>query len=285
MKLQRKQTHHKPWAQKCPGVSKQSKMNERPLAGAKQNTQRSATKMIKHPLAAIKQTKPLSAPADKRAEKLSKLKNKKLRHCCARAQMLNREVNKVISGTKQSQSETRIPRVENTKVLRAHTESKIVGKIAQTKKIYTPQDHKSALDHPQIEHQVTTQKTLTITSILRKNIRLNNSSGYYHTNNNKISPGNPSSNKTYNRSYTENIAPSQEETYGKNHKEYNASIKVNTKNEFLYTKETATQEITPPGPKNRTTLYNAILRIARKFLETRENIKILTHSFYHINLG
>ena len=170
-------------------------------------------------------------------------------------------------------------------MLRTHTESKIIGKIAQAKKIHTPQDHKSALDHPQKEHQVTTPKTLTITSILRKNLRLNNLSGYYHTNNNKISPGNPSSNKTYNRSYTENIAPSQEETYGKNHKEYNASIKVNTKNEFLYTKETATQEITPPGPKNRTTLYNAILHIARKFLETRENIKILTHSFYHINLG
>ena len=33
------------------------------------------------------------------------------------------------------------------------------------------------------------------------------------------------------------------------------------------------------------TLYNAILRIARKFLETRENIKISTHPFYHINLG
>ena len=33
------------------------------------------------------------------------------------------------------------------------------------------------------------------------------------------------------------------------------------------------------------TLYNAILRIARNFLETRENIKISTHPFYHINLG
>ena len=33
------------------------------------------------------------------------------------------------------------------------------------------------------------------------------------------------------------------------------------------------------------TLYNAILRIARNFLETRKNIKILTHPFYHINLG
>jgi hypothetical protein len=32
------------------------------------------------------------------------------------------------------------------------------------------------------------------------------------------------------------------------------------------------------------TLYNVILRIARNFLETRENIKILTHPFYHINL-
>ena len=33
------------------------------------------------------------------------------------------------------------------------------------------------------------------------------------------------------------------------------------------------------------TLYNAILRIARNFRETRENIKISTHLFYHINLG
>ena len=32
------------------------------------------------------------------------------------------------------------------------------------------------------------------------------------------------------------------------------------------------------------TLYNTILRIARNFLETRENIKISTHPFYHINL-
>ena len=32
------------------------------------------------------------------------------------------------------------------------------------------------------------------------------------------------------------------------------------------------------------TLYNAILRIARNFLETRENIKISTHPFYHTNL-
>ena len=32
------------------------------------------------------------------------------------------------------------------------------------------------------------------------------------------------------------------------------------------------------------TLYNTILRIVRNFLETSENIKILTHSFYHINL-
>ena len=34
-----------------------------------------------------------------------------------------------------------------------------------------------------------------------------------------------------------------------------------------------------------TTLYSAILRIARNFLETRENIKISTHPFYHVNLG
>ena len=32
------------------------------------------------------------------------------------------------------------------------------------------------------------------------------------------------------------------------------------------------------------TLYNAILRLARNFLETKENIKISTHPFYHVNL-
>ena len=32
------------------------------------------------------------------------------------------------------------------------------------------------------------------------------------------------------------------------------------------------------------TLYNVILRITRNFLETRENIKISTHPFYHVNL-
>ena len=30
------------------------------------------------------------------------------------------------------------------------------------------------------------------------------------------------------------------------------------------------------------TLYNTILRIARNLLETRENIKIESHSFYHV---
>ena len=33
------------------------------------------------------------------------------------------------------------------------------------------------------------------------------------------------------------------------------------------------------------TLYNTILRTARNFLETRENVKISTRPFYHINLG
>ena len=33
------------------------------------------------------------------------------------------------------------------------------------------------------------------------------------------------------------------------------------------------------------TLYNTILRTPRNFLETRENVKILTHPFYHINLS
>ena len=36
--------------------------------------------------------------------------------------------------------------------------------------------------------------------------------------------------------------------------------------------------------KNCYTLYNVLLRIARKLLETRENIKILTHPVYHTNL-
>ena len=31
------------------------------------------------------------------------------------------------------------------------------------------------------------------------------------------------------------------------------------------------------------TLYNVILRIARNFLEPKENIKSLTHPLYHIN--
>ena len=33
------------------------------------------------------------------------------------------------------------------------------------------------------------------------------------------------------------------------------------------------------------TLYNVMLRIARNFLESRENIKIFTHPLYHVNLG
>ena len=32
------------------------------------------------------------------------------------------------------------------------------------------------------------------------------------------------------------------------------------------------------------TLYNVLLRIARKLLETRENVKISTHPVYHTNL-
>ena len=34
---------------------------------------------------------------------------------------------------------------------------------------------------------------------------------------------------------------------------------------------------------NKCTLYNAILRTPRNFLETREKVKILNHPFYHIN--
>ena len=68
--------------------------------------------------------------------------------------MLSRKVNKVISGTELSQSEIRILRVKNTKMLRTQTESKIIEKTAEAKKTHTPQDHKSALDHPQRKRQV-----------------------------------------------------------------------------------------------------------------------------------
>ena len=40
--------------------------------------------------------------------------------------------------------------------------------------------------------------------------------------------------------------------------------------------------IPKPKPKLADTLYNVILRIARNLLETRENIKIESHPFYHI---
>ena len=39
-----------------------------------------------------------------------------------------------------------------------------------------------------------------------------------------------------------------------------------------------------PEKETKRTLYNVILRIAWNFLETRENIKISTYPFYHINL-
>ena len=37
-------------------------------------------------------------------------------------------------------------------------------------------------------------------------------------------------------------------------------------------------------PFREYTLYNVLLRKARKLLETRENVKILTHPVYHTNL-
>ena len=39
-----------------------------------------------------------------------------------------------------------------------------------------------------------------------------------------------------------------------------------------------------PKPKLADPLYNVLLGIARNFLETRENVKISTHPFYHTNL-
>ena len=58
---------------------------------------------------------------------------------------------------------------------------------------------------------------------------------------------------------------------------------------FLYKKTLATMARpwslaipTSLGGTVQYTLYNAILRIARNLLETRENIKIESHSFYHL---
>ena len=52
---------------------------------------------------------------------------------------------------------------------------------------------------------------------------------------------------------------------------------------LIFFAETRNTYVGTGGPP--ITMYNAILRIARNFLETRENIKISTHPFYHINLG
>ena len=64
----------------------------------------------------------------------------------------------------------------------------------------------TVLDHPQQEHQVITSKTFTITTILRKNLRLYAPSGAYNSHNNQISLRCPGSSETYNKTYTENIA-------------------------------------------------------------------------------
>ena len=119
---------------------------------------------------------------------------------------MNNRNNKVISGLKQGQSKSGIPCVEYIKVLRTQVKSKIARKIAQTKKTNKSQGHKSVLGHPQQEYQVITTKTFTITTILRKNLRLYAPSGAYNSHNNQISLRCPGSSETYNKTYTENIA-------------------------------------------------------------------------------
>ena len=147
-----KHTPQKSWAQKCPRVS-MNITTVRPLAVAKPNKLLSVTKTNKRPLAVSNHNKPLSATTDKRAKKLSKSKNKKLRKSDASAEA---EVNKVISGLKQDQLKSRFPREENTKVLRTQIHLKIEKRTPQTEKTIKSQEHKSAQGHPQQEHQVTT---------------------------------------------------------------------------------------------------------------------------------
>ena len=152
MKSRQKHTSQKPWAQKCPRVS-MNKITVRPPAVAKQNKLLSVIKTNKRPLSVSKHNKSLSATTDKRAKKLSKSKNKKLRKSDASAEA---EVNKVISGLKQDQLKSRFPREENTKVLRTQIHLKIEKRTPQTEKTIKSQEHKSAQGHPQQEHQVTT---------------------------------------------------------------------------------------------------------------------------------
>ena len=146
LKLSRnsRKNHRKPWAPRCPGVLTKT-ANIRPLAAARTNSPLSANKTDKRPLAAQNQNKPLSATTGKRAMKLRKPKNDKLRKRNTSATALSKKVNKVISVPKQGQSKTGIPRAKNTKVLRTKIASKIARKISQTKKTKEFQEHESAL--------------------------------------------------------------------------------------------------------------------------------------------
>ena len=65
--------------------------------------------------------------------------------------------------------------------------------------------------------------------------------------------------------------------------EEKASIEKDTRELRQIVREMA--EYLPREDPEKGTLYNAILRIARNFLETSENIKISIRPFYHINLG
>ena len=116
-------------------------------------------------------------------------------------------------------------------MLRTQIYLKIEKQTPQTEKTYKSREHKSALGHPEQEHQVTTTNTFINRKIPRINSKPYAQTGAYRIN---------------------HPCPSPRETYRKTHKEYNALIKVDTKNEYPYTKETATQEITSPGPKYRT---------------------------------
>ena len=185
-KLIHKQTHQKPWAQKCPRVSMKT-IFTRPLAAIKLNKPLSVTKTNKRPLVVSKHNKSLSATTGKRAKKLRRSKNKKLRKRHTRAQVLSKKVNKVISGLKKGQSKISFPRAKNTKVLRTQINLKIAKKITQTKKTCKSLEHKSALGHPQQEYQVTSTNTLMKITILRKNSKRYAQTGAYKTQSNQIS--------------------------------------------------------------------------------------------------
>ena len=208
MQLQRKHTHHKPWAHMCPGVSVKIATSMRTLAGKNQNTRRSATKTCKRPLATGKQKTPVSAPAAKRAEKLRKCENKKLRYASAKQHEIGEKVNKTISGKNQSQSKTKNPSAKFTKVPWTQTRPKQTSNIAQVRRENAFKEPHSAQGHKRYKPQVNTSKTLSIKLVPNSKLRPKNPPDHFTNIEHRLNPG---------------------ESGGKNYEEFFGKIKVQQK--------------------------------------------------------